>query len=61
MLCDFCERATDINTTIGDFYLKLSLDDEYNDILKIRIDHGSIGRTRPIKINYCFYCGKKLG
>jgi len=59
-LCDFCERVTNINTTIGDLFLKLSLDDEYNNILKIIIDHGGMGITRPIKIYYCFYCGKKL-
>jgi len=59
-LCDFCERVTNINTSIGEFHLKLSIDDEYNDILKIRVENGSVGRTRPIKIYYCFYCGKKL-
>lgn len=60
MECSFCKREISINTTIGEFFLKLSLDDEYGNILKIRVEQGSVGRTRPIKINYCFMCGKDL-
>ena len=57
-MCSFCEKERSINTSIGEFFLKLSLDDECNNILKIRVESGSVGRTRPIKINFCFMRGK---
>jgi hypothetical protein len=64
-MCDFCEGNEIIDTTIGDYRLKIRLDEKHKEFIKVRIEYGckigSVGLTRLIKINYCFYCGKKLG
>ena len=59
-MCSFCDRKRSINTSIGDFPLKLSFDEDNNNFLKIRIEQGSLGITRPIRINYCPFCGEKI-
>ena len=60
-MCDFCESSRSINTTIAEFPLRLSIvGSKYGDILKIRVEHGGAGMTRPIKIYYCPICGKDL-
>lgn len=60
MACSFCEAKRSINTTVGEFILKLSMDNEHNNYLKIRVEQGGIGRTRPVRIMFCPMCGKGL-
>jgi hypothetical protein len=59
-MCEFCEGDFKIETTIGEEDLKISLDEENKCLLKVRLENGGYNITRPILINYCFYCGKKL-
>ena len=58
----FCEDNKKIKTTIGDKELIIFLEEENKKILKIRLPHPlGGGITKPIKINYCPWCGKDLG
>jgi hypothetical protein len=59
-MCKFCEDKQKIETTIGDNKLIIKLDEEYSDVLNIRIPFSGGGMTRPIVIWYCPFCGKKL-
>lgn len=59
-MCKFCEINAKIDTTIGDYNLTLSLDEENLELLKIRLKIGGMGLTRPIKISYCPFCGENL-
>lgn len=59
-MCDFCNGNTKIDTTIAEYGLILRIDEERKDIIKIRLEQGSIGMTRPIKISYCPFCGRSL-
>lgn len=63
-MCDFCNGEDKIDTTIGDYGLIIRLDEEHNEIMKVRLEYdtacGHIGLTRPIKIRYCPFCSRKL-
>lgn len=59
-MCNFCEGNFEIETTIGDDILELSLDEQDKRILKIRVMSNQIGTTRPIIINNCPLCGEDL-
>jgi len=59
-MCRFCEGNEVLETTIGDYGLTLHLDEETQCILNVRIVDGNIGISKPIVINNCLYCGKKL-
>lgn len=61
-MCKFCEAGEDIEFTFYDRPVILRLDDEHSDILKVRLPFPYGGAiTKPLIINYCFICGKKLG
>lgn len=61
-MCKFCELGEDIEFTIEDRPVILRFDDEYPNVLKVRLPFPCGGAiTKPIVINYCFVCGRKLG
>lgn len=64
-MCAFCQSEERIvkepelfkNTHTG---LSLVMDEESN-FLFVRMEVGAIGYTLPIKVNYCMFCGEKIG
>ena len=61
-MCKFCEVGEDIEFTIDDRPVILRFDDEYPNVLNVRLPFPYGGAiTKPLVINYCFVCGRKLG
>ncbi|PLS18963.1 hypothetical protein CVD28_00755 [Bacillus sp. M6-12] len=64
-MCAICENKDIISRTIElsenrEMTTSVRFDGEQEDILKVRVQLGSLGYTLPIKANYCFICGKDL-
>jgi hypothetical protein len=64
-MCVICEDKEIISRTIElsedkEMTTSVRFDGEQEDILKVRVQLGSLGYTLPIKANYCFICGRNL-
>jgi len=59
-MCEFCEGRVNVDTTVGDYELKMYLNEDCKELLNVRISQGSIGMIRPILIKFCPFCGEKL-
>lgn len=58
-MCKFCDENYVIETTVGNKKLTLHLKEDSKEILDIRLSSG-IGLTKPVQINFCPFCGKRL-
>lgn len=58
--CKICESKETIETTFCNMLFSLRIDEEHDDILLLRLETGYGGLTKPIGINYCMACGRKL-
>lgn len=61
-MCKFCKDNNNIETTLGDNKAFIFIDEEDRRMLNIRIEYlPGLATTRPIKINFCPFCGNDLG
>lgn len=63
MMCQLCDQFETIDFNLADFPASIRLDEEDPQYLLLRIEQLNDIRgalTKPIKINYCFICGKSL-
>lgn len=63
-MCDFCESKETISKQPDlregkHTGLSLRIDEE-SQLLKVRLELGSIGYTLPVKVSFCMFCGDKF-